>query len=225
MLWSQYWLKPRVGYTIQNGSARESYQQILNADGHPSANRFHDVVGNTNSKGRWSWRLANNLDNNAAKCYDWYARQPNESTLNTIRKHGSSDCPCLYKQIIFDRRFKPSSSGSNTVCYEQMATWSIGTSVSFHTACCYDRRSLFLINNIDPDIGVATQKHLSLSYSRDLIRFSGYYRSISRSQAVADDSKAFEYCCQKSSLCNLYSEKRPVPTCSLYTPPTMGAYM
>ena len=223
MLWSQDWIKPRIGYTIQPGIKRETYQQILNGIGYPSTYKFHDVVGNTNFKGRWSWKLADNLDNNAAKCYDWYAKQPSENYLSVVRSHSPSDCPCLYWQIIFDRRFRFSSFSSNMICYKQRATWFFfGTSISFHTGCCYDRINRFLINDIDPSIGLATQKHLSLSYSWFLIRFSGYYRRLSRSQAVTDDTKAFEYCCQKSPLCNLYAEKRPVPTCSRYVPPIMG---
>ena len=226
MLWSQNWIRPRIGYTIQNGINRNTYQQTLNAPGSPSTYKFHDVIGNTNFKGRWSWKLADNFDNNAAKCYEWYAKQPNENYLDVIRKQSASDCPCLYWQIIFDRRFRLSSINSNMICYKQRATWFFfGTSISYHTSCCYDERNRFLINDVDPQLGLATQKHLSLSYSWVLIRFSGYYRRLSRRQAVTDDAKAFEYCCQKSTLCNLYTQKRPVPTCSLYVPPIMGRYI
>ena len=226
MLWSQDWIKPRIGYTAGLGNNRNTYQDILNGIGRPSTYKFHDVVGNTNFKGRWSWKLADNIDNNAAKCYEWYAKQPSETYLSIIRSHSASDCPCLYWQIIFDRRFRFSSLSSNMICYKQRATWVFaGTSISFHTSCCYDPRNWFLINYIDPDAGIATQKHLSLSYKWDDILRSGYYRRLSRSQAVTDDTKAFDYCCQRSPLCNLYEEKRPVPTCSRYVPPIMGMHV
>ena len=227
MLWSEDWTRPAVGYAITNGSARVVYEQNLNAVGYPSAYRFDDVVGNTNFKGRWSWKLADNTDNSdSAKCYDWYTRQPSETYLSVIRSHSASDCPCLYWQVIFDRRFRFSSFGSNMICYKQRATWFFfGTSISFHTSCCYDLGSSFLINDIDPSIGLATQRHLSLSYSWFFIRFFGYYRRLSRSEAVTDDTKAFEYCCQRSPLCNLYEEKRPIPTCSRYVPPITGMFI
>ena len=225
MHWNQNWIKPRIGYTLDKGNQRETFQLVLNRAGNPSTFNFHDYVGNTNYKGRWSWKLADNLDNNAAKCYEWYGKQPNDNYMNAIKRHSASDCPCLYWQVILDRRFRFSSIDSNMICYNQRATWFfIGTSVSYHTSCCYSRQDWFLINDINPDIGLATQKHLSLSYSWYLIRFFGFYRRLSRSTAVTDDTKAFDYCCQKSSLCNLYTEMRPVPTCSLYVPPIMGLY-
>ena len=226
MLWSQDWIEPAAGYTVESGIKRNTYQQTLNAPGNPSAYKFHDVVGNTNFKGRWSWKLADNFDNNDEKCYEWYAKQPSENYLDRIRAHIASDCPCLLEQMDFDRRFRRSPKISNMICYEQRATYVFyRTSISFHTRCCYDQELHTLINNMDPELGLATQKHLSLSYSWSRIFFSGVYRRLSRSEAVADDAKALEYCCQKSSLCHLYTQKRPVPTCSLYEPPRMGKYI
>ena len=225
MLWSQNWIRPRFGYTFENGINQTTYQQTLNVPGSHSAYKFHDAIGNTHFKGRWSWKLADNFDNNAAKCYDWYAKQPNENYLDRIRRQSASDCPCLLKQMKFDRRFRLSSSDSNMICYTQRSTWIFaGTSISYHTSCCYDPGSKFLINDVDPRLGLATQKHLSLSYLWVLISFSGSFRQQSRREAEIDDAKALEYCCQKSSLCNLYAQKRPVPTCTLYVPPVMGKY-
>ena len=223
MLWKQDWVAPIIGCTYLGQTYRETVRLILNGFGYPSAYKFHDVVGNTNFKGRWLWRLGEILDNNAAKCYEWYAKQPTSTYLNIIRFHSPSDCPCLYWQIVFDRRFRLSSFGLKMICFRQRATWFFfGTSVSYHTRCCYDLQHRFLINDIDPSVGLATQKHLSLSYSWFLVRFFGFYRRLSRKQAVVDDANAFKYCCQTSALCNLYVEKRPVPTCSLYVPPIMG---
>ena len=223
MLWKQEWIRPRIGYTLEREGKRASYQQILNGLGNPSAYKFHDVVGNTNFRGRWSWKVGENVDNKGARCYEWYAKQPSEDVINIIKTHSPSDCPCLYRQIIFDRRFRFSSSDSNMICFKQSATWPIvPTSVSFHTSCCYEQENRFLIRDLDPSIGLATQKHLSLSYSWFRIRFSGDSRLISRRQVLIDDAEAFGYCCRSSSLCRLYEEKRPVPACLLYIPPVMG---
>ena len=223
MLWEQNWIRTRVGYSLTREGRRERFEQILNRYGYPSAYKFDDIVGNTNFKGRWSWKLSEKVINNGAECREWYEKQPSKDYIEIIRNHGPSDCPCLYWQVIFDRRFRFSSYDSSMICYKQRATlFFLFTSLSFHTSCCYDRRNLFLVRDLDPSIGVATQKHLSLSYSWLLIRFFGYYRFISRRQAVIDDAKAFYYCCYSSSLCHLYIEKRPVPTCSRYIPPIMG---
>lgn len=223
MMWNQNWVHPQVGYTIEKLGVRETFQLALNKPNNPSAYKFHDVVGTTHRKGRWFWKVADNLDNNAARCYEWYTKQPNENYISQIRAHAPSDCPCLRWQIIFDRRFRFSSYRNNMYCYKQRATWLfIGTSISFHTACCYNIRTAALINDLNPSVGLATQKHISLSYFWLLIRFSGFSRRSSRRQAVTEDRKAFRYCCQQSSLCHLYAEKRPVPTCSRYVPPIMG---
>ena len=226
MLWSQDWIKPTVGYTVESGRKRNTYQQTLNAPGSPSAYKFHDVVGNTNFKGRWTWKLADNFDNNAEKCYEWYAIQPSEDDIDKIRKESVNDCPCILKQMESDRRFRMSSRDSIMICYERRETGSLpGTSISYHTSCCYDPDSRSLINTVDPELGLATQVHISLSYSSALIHSSNHDRSRSRIEAVADGTKALGYCCQKSSLCHLYHQKRPVPTCSLYEPPRMGKYI
>ena len=227
MLWTQSWHRPRVGYSRINGIEREIHQQILNGFGQPRAYNFHDVVGNTNFKGRWSWKLADHSDNNAdGKCYDWYAQQPRNTYLNVMRRHGPSDCPCLLWQMFFDRRYRYSSHDYTMICYEQRTTWLfLFTSISFHTRCCYEWRNLFLINYIDPYIGMATQRHITLSYPWYYIFYSGYFRRLSRIKALADDSKAYDYCCLKSPLCALFEEKRPIPTCSYYVPPVIGTYV
>ena len=227
MLWTQSWHRPRVGYSRINGISRETHQTRLNYIGHPKAYNFHDVVGNTNFKGRWSWKLADNVDNNAdGKCYDWYAQQPGDIYLNTMRWHGPSDCPCLYWQVIFDRRYRYSSYDYTMICYEQRRTWGFdGTSISFHTRCCYERRNRFLINYLDLGLGLATQRHISSSYSWYHIFRFGYYRRLSRRNAATNDAIGYEYCCRRSPLCNLYEEKRPIPTCSRYVPPVIGTYI
>ena len=222
MLWSQDWIKPRLGYSRTSGIQRDIYSLTLNAPGKPSTYKFHDVVGNTKYKGRWSWKLAGDVNNNDAKCYDWYNSQPSTSVTNLIRNHGRSDCPCLLAQVLFDRRYRFSSFKSNSICYKQRATWFfIGSSISYHTTCCYSLVDRFLINDIDPEVGILTQKFITQKYNWISLLFSSRIRRISRRQSVIDDTTAFGYCCQQSSLCHLYAEKRPVPTCRRYLPPIM----
>ena len=226
MLWSQQWIRPKYGYAYPTVNGRALKSETLNGPGNPSTYRFDSVIGNTNYKGRWSWKVAENLDNNAAQCYNWYNKQPSEGYISVIRNHARTDCPCLWIQARFDRRFRRSSSSSSMVCYQDRATFFfIGTFVSFYTKCCYDRRDGSLINDVNnAEMGTNTQKHITQAYNWFNVLFSRSIRRSARRQALQDDERAFEYCCQRTSLCNLYLEKRPVPTCSLYTPPIMGTF-
>ena len=223
MTWSQDWINPQLGYTRNVASNRDTFKMKLNSVGFPNTYGFDAITGNTNHPGRWSWKLADNLDNNDAICYAWYSKQPSALYINAIKTNTRSDCPCLYAQAILDRRLRFSSSTTSMVCFSQRNTFTfIGTSVSFHTACCYSRFDLSLINTLIPELGIATQMHISQQFSWFLILASRYHRQVSRSQAVIDDKNAFSSCCEQSSLCYLYTEKRPVPTCSRYVPPIMG---
>ena len=225
MLWTESWIRPRFGYSVNWEGTRNVNQQILNGYGYLGylgAYRFDSYVGNTNFKGRWIWKIGEKV-NYAAKCYEWYWKQPSWYYLWIMRYHSPSDCPCTFWQAIFDRRFIFSSYRPNMYCFKQRATWFFyWSSVSFHTTCCYDSRWLFLISWLYPSMGLATQRHVSRSYPWYYIAYYSYYRSYSRWQAVVDDTKAFEYCCQLSPLCHLYYEKRPVPRCWYYIPPWWG---
>ena len=226
MLWSQNWIKPQFGYSRMMGLQRDISRVIMNSRGNPKSYKFHDVVGNTQYKGRWSWKLAENVDNNAAKCYEWYASQPSTRLTSRIENHRRSDCPCSRDVARLDRRYRFWRFLSSLVCYAQRPTWTfIGTSVSYHTVCCYDEEDGSLINELDPDFGPATQKYITTKYRWDAVLFSGRLRRESRRTAVEDDAVAFGYCCQKSSLCDRYLEKRPVPNCSGYRRPRRCKYL
>ena len=59
MLWKTSGKKPRVGYSIQTTNGRkDEFELILNGNGSLSAYKFDEVIGNTNAKGRWSWKLS-----------------------------------------------------------------------------------------------------------------------------------------------------------------------
>ena len=59
MLWKTSPRRPRVGYTIQTAEGRkEKYELILNKNDSFRAYKFDEVIGNTNAKGRWSWKLS-----------------------------------------------------------------------------------------------------------------------------------------------------------------------
>ena len=65
MLWKASPRRPRIGYTIQAANGRkETFELILNGNDTASAYKFDEVVGNTNAKGRWSWKLSGNFSGN-----------------------------------------------------------------------------------------------------------------------------------------------------------------
>ena len=68
MLWKTSTRKPRVGYTIQTTEGRkDKFELILNRDGSLRAYKFDEVIGNTNAKGRWSWKLGGNFSKSGMK--------------------------------------------------------------------------------------------------------------------------------------------------------------
>ena len=68
MLWRTSTRRPRVGYTIQTADGRkEKFELILNGGGTLRAYKFDEVIGNTNAKGRWSWKLGGNFSKSGMK--------------------------------------------------------------------------------------------------------------------------------------------------------------
>ena len=68
MLWKTSPRRPRVGYTIQaTNGGKEKFELILNGNDSLSAYKFDEVIGNTNAKGRWSWKLSGNFSGNVNK--------------------------------------------------------------------------------------------------------------------------------------------------------------
>ena len=171
------------------------------------------------------WKVADMADNEAAKCYEWYIKQPSAFFMSIVRNHGPSDCPCSYSQILSDRRYRLSSFDvGNMLCYKHRDTWTLYHSISYHTTCCYNWYDGSLLNVITPEIGPTTQRYITTKYPWWRIWYYWWVRAESRIQAVADDKKAFDFCCVKSPLCHLYEDKRPMPDCSRYIPPFLGLF-
>ncbi len=220
MLWKEEWIRPRVGYATTQATIIS--QKILNYGGYKSF-RFDSVVGNRGYKGRYLWKLANNLDNNAAKCYEWSNAQPSGRHINIIRSHKGSQCPRSSFQALFDRGFTFSRYVVGGFCYTQRQTWYFsGTSLSFHVSCCYDYRGALIRDNNPASKELSTHTFISLKHWWVDIWLYPKRCHLSRSNAIMDDSTAFEFCCVKSSLCKLFEEKRPMPIHGKYIPPWLG---
>ena len=64
MLWKNLRYYPILGYAINTIKGRKIFERILNNAGNQTAYRFDAVVGNTGFKGRWSWKIGEQLDKN-----------------------------------------------------------------------------------------------------------------------------------------------------------------
>ncbi len=220
MLWSDNWIRPRVGYATSKAAVL--YQNKLNTGGDKSF-RFDAVVGNTGYRGRYLWKLADNMDNNAAQCYEWYYKQPLASVLDYIKRFGPSQCPRRRGQARRDQGFRFYKSGPNGACYVGRATFSIVySSYSFFVICCYDYQRGALIRENNPSSReLSTHTYISTAYPWYML-YNRYYRNLARYNAFDYDNLAFDHCCLKSSLCNLFEEKRPMMIYGSYVPPSLG---
>ena len=194
---------------------------------------FDAVIGNTNKNGQWIFRLANNIDNNAAECYAWYSKQPSQPFVNGFI-NSDTDCPCSLTQIFRDFRFRRAASlnfnGKGLMCWNSRTLHIyIDTSISFFSKCCYDPEDGALVTEINPDSGIpTTQIYVSTEYSSSLLTMRGWlgwlgrrFRRLAVKDALAADKTAFTYCCVNSQLSRLYEEKRRISTCQDYSPPRL----
>lgn len=221
MLWNDFWVRPKFGYHFSPG--HYILHRQLNTQNQPSTYRFGTVTGNTGKAGMWMWKLADVKVNQAANCFRWYIRQPSQMYMRFIRIVAPSDCPCTINQATLDTRFQLYQSTSSVVCYQGRNLWFFSSQqIQFFTVCCYSRKFRFLINSIDSTLEPSTLKHIAQKYSVDRLRANFELRILSRKEAIEDSRTALKSCCHDSSLCNLYLEKRPVPTCARYRPPSRG---
>eukprot|EP00794_Sanderia_malayensis_P020653 gene20653-22694_t len=95
--------------------------------------------------------------------------------------------------------------------------WKHATNVSNDVAKCYGWYAQQPAENI-----IRIMKYHSASQCPRgfwQARLDWRFRRRSRIEAQIDDTAAFDYCCRKSSLCDLYKKKRPMPIHGFYRPP------
>lgn len=154
-------------------------------------------LGNTNRHGVWFFRLDNNtaLDLPAKKCYTW-SRQQGIIIAPEIRP-----CPCTFNQAVADKQFyvdygqKIAWRSSQTIC-----AYSLPSLVSrWAQQCCYTQV---------PGAGRVLTLGQPEGGSPFLIGVPGL--------PLISDVEAHQYCCNSSSLCGLYYQRRPSDDCSEY---------
>ena len=193
--WKRYkFTKAQAGYS--NGTLQYSYElpnsfnsQIL---------RIDSAIGNYGRKGRWLYRIDDssiNQINYYSNCQAWFASEPSPSIyLDAIRR---LPCPCSIFQAIRDRRFRLNIF---TFCAQSRFSRRANNGLRVRQQCCYSsRRRSF--------------GSLLTSYP-----FGRSFSFTTASQQVKNE-QALTSCCMKSSLCTLYSAKRPINRCVGYRPP------
>ncbi|XP_019632704.1 PREDICTED: uncharacterized protein LOC109476260 [Branchiostoma belcheri] len=201
MLWTNETQDVVLGYNSADGVNFENIQLA-------NPYRPDQVNGNTGLKGRWAFKLATRQTNYKKLCRDWYKAEPDPTEWIV----GEGLCPCTLLQALRDLRFAPVTlspfeiffllifTQDLEVCLSPLFAGPTGSSVD----CCYK----FLALN--------TEIPLAGSHHR-YPRFSQNYTDL--------DVTPKTWCCSLSDdedFCNLYYEKRPPNSCSLYRPPRLA---
>ncbi|XP_067935630.1 mucin-like protein [Watersipora subatra] len=149
---------------------------------------------NTNVTGRWVFRVAEPKAFNpfAAACLEW-------STFTPVIPFPFSilffqPCPCNLFFAFIDRRyFFTSTFGCASTLVQR---W------GFYQMCCYDLNTWQLITH--PSYAGYPTQHL---------------KDLEPALFASNDQRHFENCCLYSEHCDIYRERRPVPTCFNYFRP------
>ena len=161
------------------------------------ADAVDERPGNTNRHGVWFFRLDNSsvLDLPAKKCYTWIRQQ------GVISAPELRPCPCTFNQAVADKRFyvdygqKIAGRSSLTIC-----AYSLPYLVSrWVQQCCYTEL---------PGVG----RVLTLGQRE---AGSPFLLGVNNLPLISD-VEAHHYCCNSSSLCGLYYQRRPSDDCSEY---------
>ncbi|XP_043552698.1 fibrillin-2 [Chiloscyllium plagiosum] len=199
-----------MGYTNGKGIFYNDPQTQKN-ETYGSRGRYRpdQVIGNTGLRGQWAYRL--DLQNSSRysktfrqKCWHWYLTEPHPSTWNT----DVQSCPCHESQAKEDNRFIPEIMLFNVSTQQKME----GERTTFQSAlpnqftagrrCIYS--SGYLIEGRTDRYFIFTPEATTLQ------------------DHIKGDLEPFEWCCTKSSLCNLYYAKRPIDKCENYTSLGLG---
>ncbi|XP_022094265.1 uncharacterized protein LOC110981206 [Acanthaster planci] len=211
-----------LGYTC--GMSKESVYLDVPKN---SLFRPGSFVGNSGQKGRWVFQLDNHLDdfvNPRLSCRNWYSRQAPYPIFDVYYPSFANTCPCSLIMAWFDWRFLltwrqsyiPPGEVSeyfqdqSVLCFVRLFQLS-GTP---GTQCCYKRWTGDLLYDVrSPKVASVFERfpYSDLFYTADA--FQEWYE---------EEVLSRYYCCEKSTLCHLYIEWRPLVTCSRYFPTFWG---
>ena len=196
--WKRYKnVRPRAGYS--NGSSEYTY--TLPNSYTKTMLHIDSATGNYGRKGRWIFKLNDpsiNVTNHVHQCQVWYFNEPSPAIyLHALRRR---PCPCSSFQAIRDWRFL---FNGRTFCARSRFSGLAINGQRVYQSCCYSKRG--------PSFGSLLTRHTA---GRSFT-FLNYHYQLQSNQALID-------CCIKSSLCHLYTIKRPINNCRGYVPPRWG---
>ena len=155
--------------------------------------RISQVEGNSGQDGEWyfNYTATGEIDS-ATLCRTWSQRQGNVSA----KFDRSMSCPCTRRQAQRDWRFwfgyywglSPRSNCATLLFSRQQST----------IECCYDTDGSLIVGANDGG---------SYLLHNPLFRYQ---------QNVLEDRAPYRYCCEQSTLCQLYYKHRPSDDCRNY---------
>ncbi|XP_038046205.1 mucin-like protein [Patiria miniata] len=206
---------------IQGFTCRGTFNQSVYVDiPGESLYRPGNIEGNAGQTGRWVFRLnapSPSFVNPRLECRDWYHRQSPYPLFDNYFPNFQDVCPCSLVSASFDWRFieVPAynvprelqfDSAFPVVCFVRLFQVP-GTP---GPRCCYNTFTCDLLYDVRSPRIASVFERFPLSpafYTEDLYQ-----------QWLDEEAWARFYCCDRSTLCHLYKEWRPLMTCQSYIP-------
>ncbi|XP_022107056.1 mucin-like protein [Acanthaster planci] len=211
-----------LGYTCG-----ESDQSVYVDVPEDSLFRPGTIVGNSGKRGRWVFQLdshTNDFFNPRLSCHNWYSRQAPYPIFNVYYPAFADTCPCSMRNARRDLRFLRMTH-RNYVPPGDVWDFFQDTSVACYVRlfqapgtpgpqCCYKIYTGDLLYDVrNPRVASVFER---FPFSQN------FYTPEVFQKWYEEEVFSRYYCCEKSNLCHLYIEWRPLMTCSEYTPPFGG---
>ncbi|XP_022108963.1 uncharacterized protein LOC110989125 [Acanthaster planci] len=196
----------------------------------PSDSLFQpgSIVGNSGQRGRWVFQLDSLPDgfvNPRLSCRNWHSHQAPYPIFNAYYPPFANTCPCSLLMAWLDWRFLrmwrhryyvPAGDilkyfqDRSVICFVRLYQ-APGTP---GPQCCYEWSTGSLLYDVrNPRVASVFERFpfSPLFYSPEV--FQQWYE---------EDVLSRYFCCEKSTLCHLYIEWRPLMTCDHYVPTFWG---
>ncbi|XP_038046036.1 uncharacterized protein LOC119720445 [Patiria miniata] len=173
------------------------------------------IEGNTGQAGRWVFPLNTprpDFINPRQQCHNWHSHQPPYHSLGIYLDAFADTCPCSLVNAVLDWRYIPVPAYDlpqelPAVCYVRLFQFP-GTP---GPQCCYNIFTCDLLYNVrTPRVSSVFERFpfSPIFYTDDLYQ-----------QWLDEEVWPRFYCCERSTLCHLYIQWRPLMTCWSYVPP------
>ncbi|XP_045193379.2 uncharacterized protein LOC123549396 [Mercenaria mercenaria] len=166
-----------------------------------------NASGDIDPRGRWLFKLdfcPSTHKNYRDSCYGWSYSESNTAGRDGLVAEIDETlpkCPCDSGRAEVDKRFEKMTGGTG-LCY----TTSFPAKENYGSRlCCYETGTTSLLTTI-PGAG-----------------FLSLYNPLRAAVLYQDqDLEPYRWCCERTDLCDLFMQKRPVDDCTAYEAPTPG---